>query len=506
MTACVLTAIGSGIAMPLMFVVFGRLVGSFTGYFSPNSTVTEAQFMHGVSRNATYMVIIGAARFGMSYISMFTVRMSGLRISAKLRLAYLTALFKQPVSVIDRTSPGKISTRLTTNSNTIQMGISQQLASLIQALALTLGLYVTSFIKGPLLTLVASASLPVTLLLYTFTVPILFGNAKKADKVKEQASALVYEIFQTIRIVAAFGAEKRLEAKHTDFIETARKLERANGPWMGFMMAPMFFSVYATFALTFWFGIKQVTHGHLAGVGQITVVLFSVNFAVTGLGRIVGPLMGIIRAATASSEIFVTIDAPVPDMSGVSDPDVSASDDIEFRNVHFAYPTRLESIILKKLNLRFESGKTTAIVGPSGSGKSTLVGLIQRWYEPLDPNAKVEEKDSASNTGSAKDDEKRSGDDIRESVATDQYPSDKTSGIFIGDVNLNQVDVKWWRKQVGLVQQEPFLFNDTIYQNVANGLYGTRWEALEKEEKLTMVQNACKESFADEFISKLPNV
>jgi ABC-type multidrug transport system fused ATPase/permease subunit len=66
--------------------------------------------------------------------------------------------------------------------------------------------------------------------------------------------------------------------------------------------------------------------------------------------------------------------------------------------------------------------------------------------------------------------------------------------------------LKWWRSQIGLVQQEPFLFNDTIYNNVAHGLSGTEWEHKTKEEKLEMVKDACKEAYADEFISKLPQV
>ena len=434
--------------------------------------------------------------------------MSGLRISARLRLVYLTSLFKQPVSIIDSTSPGKIASRLTTNANVIQMGISQQLAAMIQSMALTLGLYVTSFIKGPLLTLVASASLPLTLILYSFCIPFVYKNQKKGEKYKEQASALAFEIFESIRIVTAFGAEKRLEDKHSSFILKAKALERANGPLMGMLMAPMFFSVYATFALTFWFGIRQVTHGHLDGIGSITVVLFSVNFAASGLGRLVGPIIGMIRAATGASEIFAAIDNPAPDMSGLKEPDISSKEDIEFRDIYFSYPTRKETQVLNKLNVKFEQGKTTAIVGPSGSGKSTIVGLIQRWYEPSQPNLdKGSEPVKPEDVGSTKDSEKeKDNDDIVES--TELFPANqkKSSGIFIGEVNLKEIDAKWWRKQVGLVQQEPFLFNDTIYTNVANGLSGTQWEELPKEEKFVMVQNACKEAFADNFISRLPGV
>jgi ATP-binding cassette subfamily B (MDR/TAP) protein 1 len=430
--------------------------------------------------------------------------MSGLRISAKLRLAYLTALFKQPVSVIDATSPGKIATRLTTNANTIQMGISQQFAQMIQAIALTLGLYVTSFIRGPLLTLVASSSLPFMVIIYSICVPFILKNQKQGQELKDQASALAFEIFESIRIVTAFGAENRLAAKHGALIRKGSTFEQKNGPWMGLVMSPMFFCVYATFALTFWFGIKEVTHGHLGGVGSIVVVLFSVNFAATGLGRLVGPIMGIIRAATAASEIFVTIDMPVPDMSGLKEPDVSANEDIEFRNVNFSYPSRKDAQILNNLNVRFERGKTTAIVGPSGSGKSTIVGLIQRWYQLSEFNNEAESNEVQNpEVDSTKEVEKEN---MEDSIAEDSSNEKKTSGIFIGDISLDTIDAQWWRKQVGLVQQEPFLFNDTIYNNVINGLTGTQWEALEKEEKLVMVQNACKEAFADEFISRLPKV
>ena len=68
------------------------------------------------------------------------------------------------------------------------------------------------------------------------------------------------------------------------------------------------------------------------------------------------------------------------------------------------------------------------------------------------------------------------------------------------------IDAKWWRTNVGLVQQEPFLFNDTIYNNVAHGLSGPKWLDISEEEKRSMVEKACVEAFADDFIQKLPEV
>ena len=101
---CVLTSIGAGITMPLMNIVFGQLVGHFTDYFLPNTTVTKHEFQSQVNKQALYIVYLFIAKFVMSYISMFSIRISGLRISAALRLAYLRATFAQPVSVIDTVS------------------------------------------------------------------------------------------------------------------------------------------------------------------------------------------------------------------------------------------------------------------------------------------------------------------------------------------------------------------------------------------------------------------
>lgn len=224
------------------------------------------------------------------------------------------------------------------------------------------------------------------------------------------------------------------------------------------------------------------------------------------LYRLSSPVTQIIRAAAASAEIFQVLDAKVPDITGFKDPDVSVAEDIVFKDVTFAYPSRPDTTILDGLSVRFEAGKTTAIVGPSGSGKSTVVGLLERWYNPAPPAPASIRSDSSSYSWLDVDLEDLQFPDRIEKITTHTGlpSSSKPSGIFVGDTNLSDIDVKWWRSNVGLVQQEPFLFDDTILNNVANGLSGTKWQHSPHEMKLLMVQWACKEAFADEFIRKLP--
>lgn len=68
------------------------------------------------------------------------------------------------------------------------------------------------------------------------------------------------------------------------------------------------------------------------------------------------------------------------------------------------------------------------------------------------------------------------------------------------------MDLRWWRSQIGIVQQEPFLFDDTIERNIEYGLIGTKWENDAPELRALRVQAACQEAFADEFIARLPDV
>jgi ATP-binding cassette subfamily B (MDR/TAP) protein 1 len=135
-------------------------------------------------------------------------------MSAALRLAYLRALFAQPVATIDTISPGKVSTRITTSSNTVQLAISQHFAMLFQSFAFVIGLYVVAFIKGWLLTLVASVALPFIVIVYGVIVPPLFKIQKVTEKHHEDASAMAFEIFSSVRVVVAFGAEAKLARQH----------------------------------------------------------------------------------------------------------------------------------------------------------------------------------------------------------------------------------------------------------------------------------------------------
>jgi len=227
---------------------------------------------------------------------------------------------------------------------------------------------------------------------------------------------------------------------------------------------------------------------------------------VMSMERVSSPLIDISKATVAAAQFFAIIDAPRPDYGILKNPDVSASEDIVFTDVTFAYPSRPHVKVLDDLNLKIEAGKVTAIVGPSGSGKSTIVGLIERWYTLHDQHiiAKAVEKDKKKN-----DEKKRKeNDELYEPIYVEEKgpPIELKGSISTSSHKLDEIDLKWWRSQIGLVQQEPFLFNDSIENNVRFGLVGTDLEDASEEVKSELVRAACKEAFADEFIERLPEV
>jgi ABC-type multidrug transport system fused ATPase/permease subunit len=168
-------------------------------------------------------------------------------------------------------------------------------------------------------------------------------------------------------------------------------------------------------------------------------------------------LSAVSSARGAAFKVFEIIDR-VPDINadstaGLSPERVQGS--IEFKNVSFKYPTRPDLTILKNLSLKIHPGQTVAFVGPSGSGKSTTIQLVQRFYDAL------------------------------------------SGQVILDGHNVKDLNVKWLRQQIGVVSQEPVLFNMTVRQNL---LMGTENQDISE----SIIVEACKEANCHTFITQLP--
>jgi len=190
----------------------------------------------------------------------------------------------------------------------------------------------------------------------------------------------------------------------------------------------------------------------------------SILVASSALTSIAPYLIDFSRAGTAAAQLFQLIDrsSEIDPFCTEGESLDSSARDISFEDVTFKYPTRPNVTVLRNFTLRVPAGKVTALVGASGSGKSTIIGLLERWYNP----------DAGS--------------------------------IKLGDRPISELNLRWLRNHVRLVQQEPVLFTGTVFDNISKGLAGTAWDNLTRTETLVKVQDAAKIAFAHDFITALP--
>ncbi|KAI5920279.1 P-loop containing nucleoside triphosphate hydrolase protein [Camillea tinctor] len=472
-----IAAIGAGVAFPVMTIIFGRLIGSFASVDASWSAAdAKARYTRIVNENSLYIVYLFIGRLVLGYIAILGFRMMSLRISSALRLAYLRALLDLPVSLLDTRPPGEIAAIITTTASTLQIGISEKLATIIQTLSMVISALTIAFVHSWKLSLVTSSGLLLITLCYCVTIPLVVRNMKLVEDASIKGSAVAAEAFGSIRMVAACGAELKMVKRYESWVDEAKRRGTPLARIIAVQQATSEYTISRTFALAFWFAVRLLLNFEIDNVGTLIVVLMCVMMIVIAVGHIAAPISAAARAAGAASILFTGIDAPKQVVTGVKYPEVSATENIVLWNVNFTYPTRPKLKVLDNLNLILPAGKITAIVGPSGSGKSTIVALIQRWYEmdgDMDKNQLI-------------------------------YYF-RNGSVTVGGHKLTDIDLKWWRAQIGLVQQEPFLFNQTIFQNVANGLIGTEWEDASAETKQELVEQACKEAYADEFIARLPD-
>lgn len=269
MIVATLCSLGTGAALPLMIAVFGRLVGIFNSYFEPGSTVSQVGFRSSVSHNALYIFCIFIGKFVLDYISIYAFRMTGIRISGAVRMAYLTALFNEPISAIDKLSPGAAMDALTTVANTIQLAISDKLGSLTQGIGLIIAAYVVAFTHSWSLTLVSSSMVLFVCIVSGTTAPLFFKYDKLVRESSSQASAVAGEALQGIRTVKSLSAEDHFTRRHGRWVDEARERGLTKSLWVAVSYWPSFFSNYANMALTFWFGVKLYARHDIDGAGTV---------------------------------------------------------------------------------------------------------------------------------------------------------------------------------------------------------------------------------------------
>ncbi|KAE8697979.1 ABC transporter B family member 12 [Hibiscus syriacus] len=449
MIAGTIGAIGNGISMPLMTILFGELTDSFGQNQNNNEVVNSVS---EVALNFVYLGV-GAAVAGFLQVTCWMV--TGERQAARIRGLYLKTILRQDIAFFDlETNTGEVVGRMSGDTVLIQDAMGEKVGKFLQLISMFIGGFVVAFIRGWLLTLVMLSSLPL-LVIAGATVSLTVANtASQGQNAYAKAAAVVEQTIGSIRTVASFAGEKQAMSNYNKFLVSAYRSGVYQGSVSGIGLGLIMLVVFCSYALAVWFGGRMILENGYTG-GEVVSVIVAIMTGSMSLGQASPSLNAFASGQAAAFKMFETIERKPEidayDTNGKVLEDIRG--DINLNDVCFSYPARPDEQIFNGFSLSIPSGTTAALVGQSGSGKSTVISLIERFYDP------------------------------------------QGGEVLIDGINLKEFQLKWIRGKIGLVSQEPVLFSSSIRDNIAYGNEGATSEEIRAAVELA---NAAK------FIDKLP--
>ncbi|XP_062096709.1 ABC transporter B family member 9 [Humulus lupulus] len=438
----------------VIFPIFGLLLSSSIDmFFKPPSQLRKDSRFWALIYLILAIVVFVVVPFQNLFFSI-----AGGKLIQRIRSLTFAKVVHQEISWFDdpANSSGAIGARLSTDASTVKALVGDALALVVQNIATIVAGLVIAFTANWMLALIILAVSPIMILQGTVQTKFIKGFSADAKVMYEEASQVANDAVGGIRTVASFCAEKKVMEMYQRKCEGPMahgvRLGLVSGGGFGFS----FFAMFCMNAFCFYIGAVLVEHGK-AEFGEVFKVFFALTISAMGVSQSSALAPDSTKARDSAASIFKILDRkPAIDLSsdeGVTLPTITG--DIELQHVSFRYATRPNVEIFRDLSLTIPSGKTVALVGESGSGKSTVISLIERFYDPL------------------------------------------SGQLTLDGVDIKKFKLSWLRQQMGLVSQEPILFNETIRDNIA---YGKQGEVTEEE-----IISATKSANAHNFISSLPN-
>ncbi|CBY12477.1 unnamed protein product [Oikopleura dioica] len=337
----------------------------------------------------------------------------------------------------------------------IQDGIAEKVGIAIQSLAQFVAGIVIGLVYGWKLGLVCVALLPVIGISgFLFFYMTTSASKTELDDYAE-AGGIAEEVLGAIRTVTAFNGQNFEAKRYYTPLLRAQYSGIKKSALSGFAIGFFFLAMFCVYALAFWYGAELVIKDGY-DIGAKLIVFFGAIIGGFGLSQLGQNMEYLGTAQAAAHSVFEIIDR-VPEIDVYSTEGKKLekiSGTITFKDVKFTYPSRPEQQVLKGVTFTAEASKTTALCGASGCGKSTCFQLIQRFYDTVDGQ------------------------------------------VLIDGHDLKTLNLSWFRENVGVVSQEPILFDGSVEENIRLGRLDVT-----KDEIIT----ACKQANAYEFIQKLPS-
>ncbi|VDM47301.1 unnamed protein product, partial [Toxocara canis] len=359
---------------------------------------------------------------------------ASLNIARNVRSKYMESLLRQNAGWFDTQKSGTITSQLNEyvvfeNIDKIKDGVGDKVGLILRGVTMFVTCIVLGFIYQWRITLVMIGMGPVSAALMSSMARLVDRASVKQMKTVGRAGAIIEESIMNVKTVAACNGQETMIERYSKALAQGRKFALRIYAFAGLFDGLFFVVMYLFFAAGFYYGAYLYKIHIMTDPGSVFIVANAILFGSYYLGVLSPHLMAMMSARVAAAVIYRTIDRVSP-IDGTSPEGAKLSSVIgvvEFKDVHFSYPTRPSHSILNGLSWRADPGDTIALVGHSGCGKSTSIGLITRLYEC-------------------------------------------TSGtVYIDGVDVRKLNINWLRNVVGVVQQEPLLFNGTIKENIRIG-------------------------------------
>ena len=436
-------------------IVLMAIVGSLSGLTAYLvKPVMDSIF---VQRNAMMLRILPLLVLGVFFLrsacdwgQRYQMRYVGLKIISDLRQQLYDHIQDLSLAYVERSSTGVLMSRITNDVNLLQGAVSAAITSFLKDSFTMIGLIFVVFYQDWRLASLAVLILPGAYLLIDSLGKKMRRYSKRCQEAMGDISSIVQELLRGIRVVKAFCGEeyemKRFDRENERIFKYNMRISVVQG-----ISSPLMELLGAMgIATIIGYGGFQVIKGQ-STPGTFFSFLAALFMLYKPMKRLSKVNNLIQNGLAAARRIFEVLDTSI---EVVDRPGAKAlkgiEKGIEFRDVSFSYGN---GVVLKNINLYIPAGEVIALVGVSGGGKTTLASLIPRFY------------------------------DLRDGE------------ILIDGVDIRNYSIVSLRSRIAMVTQDPFLFNDTIRNNIAYG----NFEKGDEE-----IIRAAKAAYAYDFIMELP--
>jgi ATP-binding cassette subfamily B (MDR/TAP) protein 1 len=262
-----IAAIAAGTLLPLMDLVFGKFVSTFTGFAL--GTISPAQYRSEVSKYTLYFIYLFVAKFALVYIHSVAISIAAIRTTKALRIDFIEHTLRQNIAFFDLADTGSVTTQATTNGNNVNNGISEKLTLTIQGVSTFVTAFVVAFAVQWKLAFITVSIVPT--IIVAVAVCLTIGNKYEAAMLTifSKAGLLAEEVFSTMRTVHSFWLNPLLSDKYDVMLGDATAIGMKLSPVYAILFSVEFFCVMSGYGLAFWQGIRMYTSGEIQQSGDV---------------------------------------------------------------------------------------------------------------------------------------------------------------------------------------------------------------------------------------------